>query len=161
MDIVVASDHAGYHLKELIKEELLKKGYSLEDLGAYSAASVDYPDFARSAAEDVATGKSSRGIIICGTGIGVSITANKVPGIRAALCNDLFTAAAAREHNDANILAMGGRIVGCDLALKIVDVFLNTAYAGGRHARRLKKIKDMEECYANKGSKDNISNGAC
>ena len=144
MRIAMAADHAGYHLKELIKRELVKRGHEVEDLGTHSSQSTDYPDFARKAAEAVASGAYPRGIVICGTGIGVSIVANKVPGIRAALCNDLYSAQLAREHNDANILALGSRIVGPGLAFKIVETFIGTEYSGGRHGARLEKIRQME-----------------
>lgn len=144
MKIAVAADHAGYHLKELIKRELVKRGHEVEDMGAYSNESADYPDFARKAAEGVAAGLFERGIVICGTGVGVSITANKVAGIRAALCNELYSAQLSREHNDANILAMGSRIVGPGLAFKIVETFIATAYSGGRHGARLDKIRQLE-----------------
>ncbi len=144
MHIVIAADHAGYHLKELIKRELVKRGHSVEDRGAFSSESVHYPEFAQKAAEAVASGKYPLGVVICGTGIGVSITANKVAGIRAALCNDLYCAQLSREHNDANILAMGSRIVGPGLALRIVETFISTPYSGGRHSVRLKQIHQME-----------------
>ncbi len=145
MDIVVASDHAGYSLKEFIKNKLLAAGHKVEDVGTDSTESVDYPDPALRAAEAVSRGEFQRGIIICGTGIGVAIVANKVPGIRAALCHGLFSAAAAREHNDANILTMGEKIIGTALAWEVVEVFLKTSFAGGRHSRRLDKIKILED----------------
>lgn len=145
MEIVVASDHGGYNLKELIKDHLLQSGFQVEDIGTHSTETVDYPDMALKAAQAVAAGDFKKGIIICGTGIGVSITANKVAGIRAALCHDTFSAAAAREHNDANILTMGERVIGPGLALKIVDTFLTTSFAEGRHTGRVDKVKDIEK----------------
>ena len=142
--IVIAADHAGYELKKILQEKLSEAGYQVKDMGTYTPERTDYPDFARKAAEAVARGEYPRGIIICGTGIGVSIVANKVPGIRAALCNDLFSVSAARKHNDANILCLGGRILGRDLATAIVEVFLGTDFSGGRHAQRVHKIHTME-----------------
>ncbi len=145
MDIVVAADHAGYRLKEFIKNKLLAEGHRVEDVGTYSTESVDYPDPALRAAEAVSRGEFQRGIIICGTGIGVAIVANKVSGIRAALCHTLFSVIAAREHNDANILTMGEKIIGTALAWEIVEIFLKTSFSGGRHSRRLDKIKMIED----------------
>lgn len=150
MRIVIAADHAGYHLKELIKRELGKRGHEIEDMGTHSSQSVDYPDFAQKAAEAVASGGYARGIVICGTGIGVSITANKVPGIRAALCNELYSAQLSREHNNANILAMGSRIVGPGLAFRIVETFISAGYSGGRHAARVEKMRRLEGAYTGK-----------
>lgn len=158
MEIVMASDHAGYELKEFLKIELREKGHGVEDLGTFTRDSVDYPDFARKAAEAVARGDFWGGIVICGTGIGVSITANKVPGIRAALCNELYSAQLAREHNNANILALGGRIIGPDLALKIAETFVTTPYRGGRHDERLAKIRGLES-HHHKGQKRQEDSG--
>lgn len=142
--IAIASDHGGYALKEHIKAYLAAKGTTCEDFGTDSTASCDYPIFARAAAEAVASGKCEKGIVICTTGIGVSITANKVKGIRCALCADSFTAEMTRRHNDANVLAMGAGVVGPNLAERIVDTFLATDFEGGRHARRVSLITDME-----------------
>ncbi|MGI5875482.1 MAG: ribose 5-phosphate isomerase B [Dethiobacteria bacterium] len=145
MKIVLASDHAGFTLKEIVKEYLMGNGILYEDFGTYNLDPVDYPDFAYKAAAAVRSGKYDKGILLCGTGIGVAITANKLPGIRAACCSDCFTAQCARSHNDANILTLGARVVGNGLALKIVDVFLKTPFEGGRHHKRVEKIKELEK----------------
>lgn len=147
MRIAIGSDHGGYSLKELIKEDLQKKGFDIKDFGTDSEASCDYPEFAQEVGEAVASGEYQRGILICGTGIGISIAANKIPGIRCALVGDCFSAKATRQHNDTNVLALGGRVVGPGLALEIVDIWLNTEYEGGRHQRRIDKIKDIEKKY--------------
>jgi ribose 5-phosphate isomerase B len=147
LSIVIAADHAGYELKEYLKEQLTETGHRVEDMGTFSNDSTDYPDFAVKAAEAVAQGHHPLGIVICGTGIGVSITANKVPGIRAALCNELYSAQLAREHNNANVLAMGSRIVGAGLALRIAETFVSTSYSGGRHDQRLVKLRGVEKRY--------------
>ena len=140
--IALACDHGALELKEAIKAHLDAKGLAYKDFGTYSEASCDYPDYGRAVALAVAGGECDRGILICGTGIGISITANKVPGIRAALCTDCFCAEATRAHNDANILALGGRVVGEGLALKIVDTFLDTPFSNDeRHIRRIRKIE--------------------
>ena len=141
--IAIGSDHAGFQLKEEIKAHLINEGYEVKDLGCYSTASVDYPVFAKAVAHAVAGGEAEKGIIVCGTGIGVNITANKVEGIRAALCHDCFSAEATRLHNDANVLTMGARVIGGGLALKIVDTFLTTPFSGEeRHARRIRMIEE-------------------
>lgn len=145
--IAIGCDHGGFHLKEAIMQYLTEKGYTYKDYGCFDTKSVDYPDFALPVAEAVAAGQATRGIVICGTGIGVSITANKVPGIRAALCGDTFSARATREHNDSNILALGERVTGPGLALDIVDIWLHTDFAGGRHAARVEKITQVEKKY--------------
>ncbi|HIQ05198.1 MAG TPA: ribose 5-phosphate isomerase B [Anaerolineae bacterium] len=142
----MGSDHAGFSLKQEVVAWLEAQGYEVSDLGIDSLESVDYPDFARPVAEAVAAGKADRGILICGTGIGMSMTANKVPGIRAALCTDPYMARMSRLHNDANVLCMGGRVVGVGLALDIVETWLATEFEGGRHARRVGKIMQMEGC---------------
>ena len=140
--IAIGSDHGGFELKAEIMKHLEKRGFEYKDYGTYSADSCDYPVYGRAVAEAVASGECERGILICGTGIGISITANKVPGIRAALCSDCFSAEATREHNDANILAMGARVVGPGLALKIVDTFLDTPFSNDpRHVRRIAGIE--------------------
>lgn len=144
MKIVIASDHGGFDLKEIIKEDLMKKGYNIEDLGTNSIESVDYPDYGRKAAEAVAKKEADKGIVVCGTGIGISISANKVKGIRCALCSDVYSAKMARAHNDSNMLALGGRVVGRDLALEIVNAWLNAEFEGGRHERRVNKIMEIE-----------------
>lgn len=144
MKIAIGSDHGGFQLKETVKAYLNENGYDVEDLGCFSAESVDYPDFALKVAERVATGEFEKGILMCGTGIGISISANKVKGIRAALCHDHLTASLAARHNNANILCMGGRTTGPETAKDIVDAWLNTPFEGGRHKRRLAKIAEME-----------------
>lgn len=144
MKIAIGSDHGGFQLKETVKAYLNEKGYDIEDLGCFSGESVDYPDFALKVAEKVASGEFEKGILMCGTGIGISISANKVKGIRAALCHDHLTASLAARHNNANILCMGGRTTGPETAKDIVDAWLNTPFEGGRHSRRLAKITDME-----------------
>jgi len=145
MKLAIGSDHGGFRLKEAIKTYLLDHDYEVTDFGTESEDSCDYPDFALPVAEAVAKGEYDRGILICGTGIGIGIVANKVKGVRAALCHDTFSAEACRNHNDANILTMGERIVGEGLALKIVETFLNSDFEGGRHQRRVDKIKALEE----------------
>ena len=141
--IAIGSDHGGYALKCAVMEHLKKRGLEYKDFGCFSDASCDYPDIAKPVAHAVADGECERGILICGTGIGISITANKVKGIRAALCSDCFSAEATRQHNDANILAMGARVLGEGLALKIVDTFLDTPFSNDpRHIRRICKIED-------------------
>ena len=141
--LAIASDHGGFALKQEIMAHLKDTGVEFEDLGTYSEESVDYPVYAAKLGKAVAAGEFERGILICGTGIGISITANKIPGVRAALCTDCFCAEATRLHNDANILAMGGRVVGLGLALKIVDTFLDTPFSGDeRHVRRINMIED-------------------
>jgi ribose 5-phosphate isomerase B len=144
MKIAIGSDHAGFKLKETVKEFLKTSGIEVIDFGTHSEESADYPDFAFPVAEAVAKKEFDFGILICGTGIGMSITANKVAGIRAALCNDLFTANCSKEHNDANVLCMGGRIVGEGLAKAIVQTWLERKFQGGRHERRVKKIEEYE-----------------
>ena len=140
--IAIGSDHGGYALKQAVMKHLESRGEQYHDFGTYSEESCDYPDYGRAVAEAVARGEYRFGIIICGTGIGISITANKVHGIRAALCGDCFSAEATRLHNDANVLAMGARVVGEGLALKIVDTFLDTPFSNDeRHIRRISKIE--------------------
>lgn len=143
--IALGSDHGGYDLKERVKAYLDKEGIAYKDYGCDSKESCDYPVFGKAAAEAVASGECDKGIVICTTGIGISITANKVKGIRCALCGDPFSAEMTRRHNDANMLAMGAGIVGPNLAERIVEVFLNTAFEGGRHARRVGLITEMEK----------------
>ena len=141
--LAIGCDHAGYELKQEIIKHLEEKGIEYKDFGCYSEEAVDYPVYGKAVAHAVADGECEKGIIICGTGIGISITANKVKGIRAALCGDCFSAEMTRLHNDANILAMGARVVGPGLALKIVDTFLDTPFSGDeRHVRRIKQIED-------------------
>lgn len=148
MKIALGSDHAGLPLKKEIITHLEGKGIQIEDFGTYTESSCDYPEFALKVAEEVAAKNFDFGILVCGTGIGISIAANKVPGIRAAVCGDTFSAHACREHNDANILALGQRVVGLGLALDIVDIFLDTKFEGGRHQTRINKISDIEKKYS-------------
>jgi ribose 5-phosphate isomerase B len=145
MKIAIASDHAGFELKEAIIKHLEKKEVNFKDFGTYNRESVDYPDFAIPAAEAVARGEFTYGIIICGSGQGMTMVSNKIKGIRAALCNDLYSSRMSRLHNDANVLTMGGRIIGEDLALEIVDTWLSTEFEGGRHQRRVDKIMSAEK----------------
>lgn len=141
--IALGCDHGGYDLMQAVIRHLDERGIEYKNYGCYSSESVDYPIYAKAVAHAVADGECEQGILICGTGIGVSITANKVPGIRAALCGDCFSAQATREHNDANILAMGARVTGAGLALKIVDTFLDTPFSNDeRHIRRISMIED-------------------
>lgn len=141
--IGIGSDHGGFALKEAIKKHLEERGLEYKDFGTYSDASCDYPVYGRAVAKAVAAGECELGILICGTGIGISITANKVPGIRAALCSDCFSAEATRQHNNANILALGARVLGEGLALKIVDTFLDTPFSNDeRHVRRISMIEE-------------------
>src|SRR5881398_1535506 len=143
--IAIGSDHAGFSVKEIIRKYLESAGYAVSDLGTSSEESVDYPDFGKAVAERVISKQADLGIAVCGSGIGISIAANKVVGIRAALAHDVNTARLAREHNDANVLALGGRIVTGEAGIEMVQAFLTTAYLGCRHQRRLDKIAQMEE----------------
>ena len=143
--IAIGCDHGGYELKKEIESYLDGKGIAYKDYGCDSMASVDYPVYARKVAHAILDGECDKGILICGTGIGISIAANKIPGIRAALCTDCFCAQATREHNDANILALGGRVVGPGLAIKIVETFLETPFSNDeRHIRRINLIENSE-----------------
>lgn len=140
--IAIGSDHGGFELKQAIMKHLKERGEEYKDFGTYTPDSCDYPDYGKAVGKAVAAGEYDRGILICGTGIGISITANKIPGIRAANCGDCFSAEATRLHNDANILALGARVVGEGLALKIVDTFLDTPFSNEeRHIRRISKIE--------------------
>lgn len=140
--IAIGSDHGGFELKKEIIEHLKNKNIEVKDLGTYSEDAVDYPDYGHAVAKAVLDGTCEQGIVICGTGIGISISANKIPGIRCALCHDCFSAEATKLHNDSNILALGARVVGPGLALKIVDTFLETPFSGDeRHTRRISKIE--------------------
>jgi len=143
--IAIGSDHAGFSVKETIKKYLENAGYAVDDQGTGSEDSVDYPDFGKAVGERVALKRADFGIAVCGSGIGISIAANKVPGIRAALAHDIVTAQLAREHNDANVLALGARILTPAAALAMVQTFLDTPFAGGRHQRRLDKITAIEQ----------------
>ena len=144
MKIAIACDHGAYDLKEAVKEHLTKQGHELVDFGTHSRESCDYPDFAGPAAKAVAAGQCEKGIVLCTTGIGVSITANKVKGIRCALLSDLMSAKMTRQHNDTNVMAMGAGVVGQMLALQIVDTWLGTEFEGGRHQRRIDKMMAYE-----------------
>ncbi len=145
--VAIGTDHGGVDLKEILKKHLTEKGYSVTDCGTNTKDSVDYPDIALSVAKLVANGRAWRGIIIDGAGIGSCMAANKVPGIRAALCYDYATAVNSREHNNANVLTLGAGLIGINLAKLIVDTWLSTAFGGGRHARRVDKIMAIEENY--------------
>jgi ribose 5-phosphate isomerase B len=147
MKIALASDHGGINLKREVIKYLVEKGYEYQDFGTHTADSCDYPDFALPAAEAVARGEFDKGIVICSTGIGVSIVANKVPGIRCAHCHDTYCAEYTRRHNDSNVLAMGEKVVGVGYALQIVEKFLTTEFEGGRHQRRVDKITAIEKKY--------------
>ena len=145
MQIGLACDHGGFELKEELKNYIKSLGFEPVDLGTFSEESVDYPDYGILVAEKVSKGELEKGILICGTGIGMSIVANKFPRVRAALANDLYSSRFSREHTDANILVIGGRVVGRALAKEIVKVWLDTAFAGGRHKRRVEKIEALEK----------------
>lgn len=144
MHLALGCDHRGLNLKKAIARFLTEKGHSYQDFGFYDSTPVDYPDIAQKVAEGVARGEFDHGILVCSTGIGMSIAANKVPGVRAALCYDIFTASRAREHNDANVLCLGGSIIGESLAQEILAVYLSTRFEGGRHIKRLEKIRALE-----------------
>ena len=143
MKIVVASDHGGFALKEEVKEHLIERGFDIEDLGTHSEESVDYPVYGKACGEAVASGKADLGVVVCGTGIGISIAANKVKGIRCGLCTSVEMAHLTKQHNNANILALGGRTTEPELALKIVDEWLDTEFEGGRHQRRVDMLDQM------------------
>ncbi len=141
MNIIIGSDHAGFDLKEEIKRFLSERGdYIIKDMGAFSHEPVDYPIIAHKVAKNIAERKFNRGILLCGSGIGMSMVANRYRNVRAALCHNLYTVRLSRRHNDANILVLGGRVIGIGLALDMVDLFLNTDFEGGRHQRRLEEI---------------------
>ncbi|PQL19270.1 ribose 5-phosphate isomerase B [Veillonella denticariosi JCM 15641] len=145
MKVAVGCDHGGLHLKEEIKELLSDLGHDVKDFGTYTSESCDYPDIAVPVANAVVSGEMDRGILICGTGIGIGIAANKIKGVRAALCHDSFSAKYSRAHNDANILTMGERVIGPGLAKDIVIIWMATDFEGGRHERRVEKIKALEK----------------
>ena len=142
--IALGADHAGWPLKEVVKAWLSERGHETRDFGTYTADPVDYPDYASLVADAVSAGAVERGVLVCGTGIGMAIAANKVPGVRAAACADVYTARMAREHNDTNVLALGARVIGNEDAIDIVRVWLETAFAGDRHARRVAKLAALE-----------------
>ena len=143
--LVIASDHGGLALKQELMEHLRARNVEFEDIGTYTTDSCDYPVYAEAAARGVAEGKYENGILVCGTGIGMSLAANKIPGIRCALVSDCFSAEMCRAHNDANMIALGGRVTGPELAKRMVDLFLDTAFLGGRHARRVDIIRALEQ----------------
>ncbi len=143
--LALASDHAGSELKEQLKKFLVEVGYSFDDLGVDGSEPVDYPDCARLAAEKISSGEYERGILFCGSGVGMAIVANKFPKVRAVQVNDIYTAIMSRKHNDTNVLALAGRVTGNDLAKEIVKAWLETPFEGGRHERRLKKIEEIEK----------------
>ena len=145
MKVALGADHAGFELKNQIREHLGKRGVEVMDLGTNSGESVDYPDYALQVAETITDQRATYGVLVCGTGIGMSISANKVPGIRAANCDTVFEAQMAREHNDANVLALGARVLQPDTAFEIIDTWLATTFAGGRHQRRVDKIHQIEQ----------------
>lgn len=143
--IVIGSDHGGYELKKHIIKYLEDNNIQYNDIGCYSEESVDYPDIAQKLCAEITAGNAERGILICGTGIGISIAANKIDGIRAAVCSDEYSARMCRRHNNANVLCMGGRVVGSELAISIADVYLNEKFEGGRHQKRIDKIHALEK----------------
>ena len=143
--VALGGDHAGFTRKEKVREYLTKKGYAVEDHGPVTPDPVDYPDFAEKVAASVAAKETDYGVLVCGTGLGVAIAANKVPGIRAATCNDTLSAMYARSHNDANVLAMGGRMTDEATAEKILDIWFSTAFEGGRHQSRIDKISQLDK----------------
>lgn len=145
MKLAIGSDHGGIHLKEALKQHLAERGIEVNDVGTYTEESCDYPDIALKVCREITAGNVERGILVCGTGIGMSIAANKVDGIRAALCGDVFSATMSREHNNANVICLGERVLGQGLATCILDAWLDTAFAGGRHARRVDKIMAIEK----------------
>jgi ribose 5-phosphate isomerase B len=147
MKIVVAADHVGFALKEKVREYLKSQGLEVEDYGPSNAERVDYPDFAEKVAAQVAAKQADYGVLVCGTGIGMMLAANKVPGIRAVVANDTISARMAREHNNANVLTMGGRMIDAATMRQIVDAWLSTPFAGGRHQRRLEKIDAIDQRY--------------
>ncbi len=142
--IIIGSDHAAYQMKETVKSYLESEGFLVDDAGALGPESVDYPDFGIKVASSISSGKYKRGILMCGTGLGMSMVANRFPGVRAALCNDIFPAVMSRQHNDANILVLGGRVIGDVLANEIVKAWLKTVFEGGRHQKRLDIFDRMD-----------------
>ena len=152
--VVIGSDHAAYQLKEKLKKFLIENGIAVEDAGAQDESSVDYPDYGIKVASLVSSGKFDRGILLCGTGIGMSIVANRFSNVRAALCNDLFSAIMSRRHNNSNVLVMGGRVIGDVLAIEILKAWLETPFEGGRHQARIDKFNEM----GNKSLRDDKNN---
>lgn len=146
--IAIGSDHAGFALKQTLMKHLEERGLEYKDFGTYTPESCDYPVYARAVAEAVASGECEKGVIVCGTGIGVSITANKVNGIRATVCHDVFSAKACRQHNDTNVLTMGERVIGAGLAIEVLDAWLDEAFLGERHQRRVDLMMQTEKDYS-------------
>ena len=144
MKIAIGCDHGGFEHKNAIAEHLMENGYTVEDFGIYEQTSVDYPDIAEKLSKSVAAGENELGILVCGTGIGMSIAANKVKGIRAAACSDHYSARYTRLHNNANVLCLGGRVMGIGTAIELADIFVKTEFEGGRHQRRIDKITALE-----------------
>lgn len=144
MKIAIGADHGAYELKEVLKEYLENKGYEILDCGTYDLSSVDYPDIAEKTAAKVIDKTCEKGILLCGTGIGISIAANKIKGIRAAVCGDIYSAAMTKRHNNANVITLGGRVVGEDVAIEIVKAWLTNEFEGGRHQNRIDKITNLE-----------------
>ena len=144
MKLMIGSDHGGFELKEAVKKHLEELGHEVTDVGCYSPESCDYPDIAKAGCEKIVSGECERGILICGTGIGISLAANKIKGIRAACCSDTYSAKYTRLHNDANVLCFGGRVVGDGLACELVDAYLSVEFEGGSHQRRVDKIMALE-----------------
>ena len=145
MKIAIGCDHGGFDHKNAVKEHLIERGFEVTDCGIYENKSVDYPTIAVKVCEEITSGRCERGILVCGTGIGMSLTANKVKGIRAACCSDHFSAKYTRLHNNANILCMGGRVVGIGTAIELADLFMDTEFEGGRHQRRIDMISELEK----------------
>lgn len=143
--IALGADHGGYELKNIIKTHLIKRGIEVVDFGTNGPESVNYPDYAHPVCEAVTSGRCLRGILVCGTGIGMSLAANKHRGIRAACCSETFSARLTRMHNDANVLCLGGRVIGPGVALDMVDLFIDTEFEGGRHAKRIEMVMDLEK----------------
>ncbi len=156
MKIALGSDHAGYEVKETVKAILEELGLEYEDFGTYSADSVDYPDFAGKVAEAVSENRFERGLLVCGSGIGMSIVANKFPGVRAAVCHNVETARLSREHNDANVLAIGARMTPANTIREMVRTFFSTEFAGGRHGGRVDKIKKLDSHWNNHGASEKV-----
>ncbi len=142
--VYLGSDHGGFELKNALAAHLREQGWETEDLGCYSGESCDYPDFAAAVGRAVTANKGTLGLLVCGTGIGMSLAANKIPGVRAAVCGDVYSAKMTRRHNDANILCLGARVTGPGLAEEIADAFFSSSFEGGRHARRVAKIAELE-----------------
>ncbi len=144
MKVVIGADHGGFELKEILKKHLISKGFDVEDVGTYDTNSVDYPDIACTACQKIISKECDWGVLVCGTGIGISMAANKIKGIRCALVSNEYSAEMTKRHNNANVLAFGGRVTGCDLAKNILDAYINAEFEGGRHKNRIDKISALE-----------------